>query len=313
MIRYLPYVAIEKDKWDACIANAANGNIYSFSWYLDSCCECWDALVEDDYNAIMPLPHRKKAGFSYIYPPSLIQQLGIFSASEITAEKVAEFFKAIPAKFLYIEINLNHYNPAGLLKATKSERINLELDLNKSYEELRQAYSENLRRNLKKVPDNFFTISKAGNLDDLISLFKSGQAEKITTLPKDFYEVLKRIYSASGQRSACELWQVFSAGELYAGVFFVTACRRIVFLFSASSKKAKDTNAMHFLIDSFINEHAQSPMILDFEGSDNGSLARFYKSFGATEKNYTKVISSKIPGFTIKLLKFLLKIKKQLF
>ena len=39
----------------------------------------WDALVEDDYVSVMPLPYRKKMGVTYIFPPTMTQQLGVFS------------------------------------------------------------------------------------------------------------------------------------------------------------------------------------------------------------------------------------------
>lgn len=310
MIKYLPYNEIKRNKWDACIENSINGNVFAFSWYLDSACEQWDALVEDDYCFVMPLPYRKKLGFAYVFPPSLIQQLGIFSAFKITASKVEEFVKAIPPKFKYAEILLNHCNPVETLDITRQQHTNLELDLNRPYSELQRAYSENLRRNLKKIPENFFSIRKSENIDGLIGLFRSTRETKIGCLPKDFYQVLHKIFAAATNNSCKELWQVYSGDELFAGVLFVSGCHKAVFLFSASSDKAKKHHAMHYLVDRFIEAHAGNHLILDFEGSDNETLARFYRNFGATEKNYTKIEFSKLPGFIIKSLKLFFKIKK---
>ncbi len=41
---------------------AFNGLIYAKSWYLDIVADQWDALVENDYEKIFPLVHRKKYG-----------------------------------------------------------------------------------------------------------------------------------------------------------------------------------------------------------------------------------------------------------
>ncbi len=41
----------------------------------------WDALVLDDYQAVMPLTWRSKFGIRYLYQPAFTQQTGIFSAS----------------------------------------------------------------------------------------------------------------------------------------------------------------------------------------------------------------------------------------
>ncbi|HPS27467.1 MAG TPA: GNAT family N-acetyltransferase [Bacteroidales bacterium] len=312
MISYVVYNELDKEKWNNCIARSVNGQVYAFSWYLDSTCEHWDALVEDDYRAVMPLPSRKKLGFFYIFPPTLTQQLGVFSDKEISASEVAAFIHAIPAKFKYVETLINYGNPHEKLKTAKKTHINLELDLGKPYSEIHKAYSENLRRNLKKISESYFSIKREDTLENLITIFKNNREAKIGTLPRDFYDVLRKIALASGGQDCGELWNIYSSGELQAGIFFVKGCGRAVFLFSASTDDAKKHHAMPYLIDFFIRAYAGSPLILDFEGSDNPNLARFYRSFGATERNYLKIEFSAFPDLIIKIIKYLLKIKNKL-
>ena len=107
MIRYLKHTEINKLKWDECIRNSSNEIIYAYSWYLDVVCPEWEALVEDDYVCIMPLPLGKKYGFTYAYPPLFTQQLGLFSLLEIAEGKTMEFIAAIPPHYRYIEMSLN--------------------------------------------------------------------------------------------------------------------------------------------------------------------------------------------------------------
>ena len=54
-IRFLRRSEIDLDKWDDTIAKATHSLPYAFSWYLDAVAEHWDALVMDDYKAVMPL------------------------------------------------------------------------------------------------------------------------------------------------------------------------------------------------------------------------------------------------------------------
>jgi hypothetical protein len=84
-IQHLTRNEIDSIKWNNCVERSANGLIYAFSYYLDALCDNWDAFVIDDYNAIMPLPWRKKAGIKYIYAPPFIQQLGIIGTHEATS------------------------------------------------------------------------------------------------------------------------------------------------------------------------------------------------------------------------------------
>ena len=52
---------------------------------------------------------------------------------------------------------------------------------------------------------------------------------------------------------------------------------------------------MTFLIDSVIREFSPSKLVLDFEGSNDPNLARFYKGFGAKEVEYKSLIINRLP------------------
>ena len=108
MIQYLTHNQINLNKWDATVAEC--GNIYAYSWYLDIVRPGWDALVEDDYQSVMPLTGGKKFGVNYLFQPYFAQQLGVFSKQSLTPEKTEAFLKAIPSKYRFAEIRLNESN-----------------------------------------------------------------------------------------------------------------------------------------------------------------------------------------------------------
>ncbi|MBK8472915.1 MAG: hypothetical protein IPL33_12555 [Sphingobacteriales bacterium] len=54
-IRYVAHADIDRLRWDDAITRAANSLPYAYSWYLDIVAPHWDALVTDDYSAVMPL------------------------------------------------------------------------------------------------------------------------------------------------------------------------------------------------------------------------------------------------------------------
>ena len=109
-IRYLTHSEIDSGKWDACISKAFNGMVYAYSWYLDTVCEYWEALVEDDYKSVFPLTWKKKMGIYYLFQPFFAQQLGIFSQKLLNEEIVSSYIEAIPNKYHFVEINLNAFN-----------------------------------------------------------------------------------------------------------------------------------------------------------------------------------------------------------
>ena len=109
-ISYLPQQQIDKTKWDNCINGSSNGLIYARSYYLDITAPGWNALVLNDYEAVMPLPTRKKWIFSYLFEPPMTPILGVFG-NQVSGTLVNAFLQAIPATIRSWDYSLNHYNP----------------------------------------------------------------------------------------------------------------------------------------------------------------------------------------------------------
>lgn len=50
------------------------------------------------------------------------------------------------------------------------------------------------------------------------------------------------------------------------------------------------------LIDQLIRQHAATNSVLDFEGGNDASLARFYQGFGAREVSYPALKINNLPA-----------------
>ena len=93
-IQYLPHHEIDKKRWDNVISSASNGLIYAYSVYLDHMSDHWDALVLNDFEAVMPLTWKKKFGIYYLYQPPFAACLGVFG-QRLTAEMIDHFVQSI--------------------------------------------------------------------------------------------------------------------------------------------------------------------------------------------------------------------------
>ena len=107
-ILHLRHKQIDRIKWDATIAQSLCDLPYAYSWYLDVVCPMWEALATEDYAFVMPLPLKKKWGISYLIHPIWVQQLGVFSAQEVTSEIFIAFRCRIP--YLVYDFNINYLN-----------------------------------------------------------------------------------------------------------------------------------------------------------------------------------------------------------
>ncbi len=297
-IKYYQHSEIDKIKWDKCIAKSFNGIIYAYSWYLDIVSENWDALIEDDYKAVFPLTQRKKYNVFYLYPPFFTQQLGVFSVNKLQEDKVENFIKSIPAKYRFIEINLNKYNKVNSNEYHLIPNKTHELDLINSYQQLYGMFSTNTKRNIKKAIKNNLTFQKNTSPDEIIRLFRNNRGKDIDTLSEKDYNHLKHLINLLVLKNRAEVWSAYnSKGDLCAGVFYATSNNKTIFLFSGRNEEAKENGAIPFLINQFIFENSQKNLTLDFAGSNDSNLARFYKSFGSKECFYYQLKINNLPWY----------------
>ncbi len=288
MIIYLKHEQIDFRKWDNCISNSPNSLIYAYSWYLHFVTEKWDALIEDDYKSVFPMPYREKYGLKYIFQPTLTQQLGIFSIEEITNSKVNDFIMAIPDEFKLTQINLNTNNPTRKNNQYSFvDNINIELDLSNDYETIKSSYSKNLKRNINKAKKNSLSISNSVKPELIIDLFKNNKGAEVKGYSKDDYKKIIRLIYSLIDKGLVDISTAFSKeNNLLGGIFILKDKHRYIFIFSGLSEEGKEKGAMPFLINNYIENNCNSKMIFDFEGSNSPSIARFFKSFGAEEFHY---------------------------
>lgn len=300
MIRYLKHELINKTKWDQALEQSVNAYVYAYSFYLDAVCHGqWDAVIKDDYSLIMPLPYSNKMGIKYIHMPFFVQQLGIFYQKSCSNFDLMEMMRAVPKDFRWLELNANKYLygrfPQSLIQ---SDRVNYELELTSDYQKIYQAYSTNLKRNLKKAHSLAIKMVNYVNPEELIQLFRNNKGQELQVYQEGDYQDLKKLIYLLMHKGLAEVHGVIDErNTVIAAALWVRSPGRLIFLFSGLSEEGKEKNAMPFLIDSFIRKHSERSMVLDFEGSNDAGLARFYSSFGAQKLLYQSLFENRFPKF----------------
>lgn len=290
MILYLLHDDIDKTKWDDCIRKAFNGNIYALSWYLDVVHPGWEALVEDDYTRVMPLTGNKKYGVYYLFQPFFTQQLGIFSTEILNSGVINNFIAVIPEKFRFVQINLNIHNHPRFEDYRLIPNKSHLLDLISRYPKLSARYNTNTRRNLKKSLASGLTLVKGMEPGLLTGMFVQNKGREVKHWHNVHYQRLHQLMFKAMFKGMGEIYGVYTEhNELCAGAFFLKDHQHLIFLFSASTPEARQNMAMTFLLDAVIKEYAETALVLDFEGSNDPNLARFYRGFGSQEVSYYRL------------------------
>jgi hypothetical protein len=310
MISYKRHNEINKQKWDDCILNSVNRRPYAFSWFLDIVSPGWEALEMNGYETVFPLTQNRKFGIRYLYQPFFAQQLGVFSREHLTETLVEQFLQAIPRRFSFIHIHLNSMNKIDPDRYKVTVRANHELDLIPSYETIFNNYNQNTRRNIRKALDHDITILRKVEPDELITLFRNNWGKNEKSLKFRHYNTLRSLITHSLKNSFSLITGAYLPdGKLCAGVFLLSDKDRVIFHFAASDQNARENGSMFLLIDRFIKEHAGQPLILDFEGSADPDVARFYKGFGAREISFSEILINRLPGPVSRMVYFMKKLR----
>ena len=273
-VHIIPSAKINKDKWDHCIEENSNGLLYSRYDYINTMTSNWHGIVVGDYQAVMPLPWRKKWGIRYVYTPPFMQQLGL-----VGAIKDINIVKAIQSFCSYFTYNFNFSNLTLLEGTNYTQHTNLIIPLNNTAESLQSGYSKSLAHNIKKA--KLLVKVVPGSIDKAIRNYEKYQGAKMPHVNQADYQHLFQILNSNG--------------DTIANIVCLKDNKRIYNPLSSSSPEGKTSSAMHLLLDSIITEHAGSNLLFDFEGSDLAGVKEFYRLFGAIEQPYYRLHQNNLP------------------
>ena len=288
MIRFLKHSEIDSEKWNQTVRNSLSPNVLAEYESLDLLTgdDTWHALVQDDYEAVMPLPTRKKGVLKYVYTPFFMPQMGIFSAREITVDETEAFLCEISKHYVLADVLLNE--KTGIQKTDNAHFVSHVTSLQPSYNELYSLFHENTKRNIKVGKNTGCRITVGEeSVADIITLFRAnrGQGSNVH-FQEDDYARLSKLADYLLKNNLLEVYGVrTNDNQLAAGALFVKDGNRHWFWFSGRDNQLSACKPMFLLLDAYIRDHAESDLLLDFNGSKNENVARLYQGFGG--KHYT--------------------------
>ncbi|MEZ4983774.1 MAG: hypothetical protein R2795_01845 [Saprospiraceae bacterium] len=291
-IRLLRREEIDKTKWNSCIHYAFNGNIFGYMWYLDAMARDWDALVMDDYAAVLPLPRvAGRWGRTRIQQPPLTRELAIYAIDPPSDKRINSFWEALATHYPEVELTVDSFGQVRKAGWHNTTATNYFLPLADRYENLRERYSPTLLEQLSAAAtQSWMSVS---NLKPEVVAEKYRQAHPHISeavfhgLQRIMYNVLHRGWGfVSGITDG--------QSEILAADFFIFSHGRMMSLAPFASERGKEIHAQAFLYDLIIRQQAGKPQSLDFNAHED--FAAFAEQFGAIDYPYYHVASPKRVG-----------------
>jgi len=294
---------LDKDKWNNCVEKAVNTNIYAFTWYLDIVSKNWEGLIYGDYELVFPIIFQKPFFFKKIYHPLFCQQLGPFASNTKllhNEDVVLSILQFLVLRYKKFTFSINHHVSNLFKKIIQDnklminylDRVNLELDLSLTHNRIISSYSTNHKRTLKLNYSNLkWDIETKINTDyinEFLASYKQYVGFKANLTANSHATIQSIIHYALKQNIGFLIGIRDKECQLLGAAFFIVSRNRDILLFNFSAK-ILNFNIMTIIIDQYIKMNVKKNKVLDFEGSNIQSLKRFYKGFGAVEKNYTHI------------------------
>ncbi len=293
-IRKLTYQQIDFNKYDLCIKNATNSRTEAYSWYLDIVCnKNWEALVLDDYKAVMPLPIRKKYLISYVYNPMWILQLGVFSNQKNT--NINAFLNKLFKQYKLVDLRLNTNNlPTKTTHLTKKETHFLKTS---DYENLKKSFRSDRKKDLKRAIKHKLTPNwNTSNLDNFIDLYAFNLQQRAKEITNKDITRVRKLLKTILHKNKGELLTIYDKNEhLVAGGFFLKHHDIVTILLSTTDLKNRRNGGNTFLIDTAIQKYQNHFTNFDFGGSSIPSIANYFLSFQAKTANYFQINYNNLP------------------
>ena len=282
-VKFVRHEAIDKTKWNSCVHFSANGNIFGYKWYLDNVSKEWHGLVEGDYESVMPLVWRKNFwGRKSLYTPPLTRELGVYSVNIMSDKRLRGFLQAIPSDLRAGYIDLNEQNiPTSGVAVKLTEKLNHQLSLQSSYEELEQHFTSGQK---EWSPHSSLRATNTVKPEKIADFYLKHSPAPYRQKKVVFHALQRIMYNALhrgwGSGSGIE----DEHGTLLAVNFFLYSHGRAVSLVPVVSAEGRRLHALRFLFGLFIRSGAGRPLILDFNSQDS-----WYGDFGAGANTYRRI------------------------
>jgi hypothetical protein len=293
MIVYLTNNEIDRDQWDTCIMNSHTLKPYGYSWFLDCMAPGWQALVDDEYDSVFPLPGFSRFGIRYLATPVFLQQLGAFSPDKPSPDMLNEFLEYLPSFYRLVDLCVGQKVEHEGFRIT--EKANFELNLSKPYEKLRENFTSHCKRNIDSAAKKHPRLVDDVTPGQLIDLFIRNKGKEIKGIKPRDYERLNNLLNYCLANKKGRIIGVRSGRkELLYGLFIVETKGNKTMLLVVNTPQSRERRIGYYVVNEIIKEYSSTHTTLDFAGSSIPSIAAFMESFGSIKTPFYRICQNRL-------------------
>ena len=293
MIGYFKNKEIDRELWDNCIRSSVTTKPYPYSWYLDIMSPGWEALVDDDYDSVFPVPSYVKFGVQYAATPAFIQQLGAFSPDKSASNAIIEFLDFMPDIYKLTDLCIGQKVEYSGYKVT--EKSNFELSLSSDYEKLWGRYTPECRKYITGAEKKRYEITGNVSPEELVDLCIENKRSNIEGVRLRDYDSLVNLMHHCIEGNKGRIAAVKAAKKrLVYGLFLVELPGSITIVLESNTPRSIEKRISYYVINEIIKEYTSTGAVLDFAGLSDKSIATGGKAFGALNIPYYRIYRNRL-------------------
>lgn len=259
-IKVLKRDEIDDQKWDSCVHFAPNGNIFSYTWYLDCIYDDWHGIVESGYTSVMPLFVKKKGIFKqkYFQNSDLIPYTGLSTCNVTSPKRIESFLTIANEQASYGKVILNEKNFHHQLKnlSLHSEVLFHSIFLGEPYESISQKYSSILLNGLSQTNVAYVFESNA-KVEDVINSYQKNNHLQLNDF--NYHAYHRILYQAIHRGIAQGAVLRDEKGKNIASFFLIFGQGKAHIILPSYDKACADKWALHRLVDVIFRTNAGRP------------------------------------------------------
>lgn len=296
-VRYVPHLQIDFKRWDKCIRKSFNGFVCAYSWYLNIVSPDWDALIEGDYDAVMPLTKSTFLGYPVLVAPKLANQLGIFSATIIDDEVLQAFISAIPPHFTFVRLGMNKFNRLKHDECIPGDQLAFDLDLINPYSKAVSLYSDEVR-NLLEIGWSHKLKVQPGLSGLEFALFLKAQFPFQTYVSPEEIFAMEELVVTSIKNKTGLLCGIYTEDEkLLGAMFFVWSHQKAQAVFHRFVKNKLADAGFVMIINEFIQYNSEKNLILRVETKRKSNYITLLEGVGAKKTAIISLYRNHLPWY----------------
>jgi hypothetical protein len=262
-LEFVPFEKIDKNKWNGTVHYAPNGNVYGYYWYLRSVVKEWDAIIEGDYQSVMPIPRANWSGFEL----DLIPSAGPYTVNALTENRVSEFYTKWSEAASKYSYPFNEKLTTHLAKidnhALKSAALS-SINLFDSYDVLVNNYTLDTKSEIDHLNYDDFSFSAIEKPEVFLAKEKLSHQEK---------NILFRLFYNAIQRGTGSCIKVINTNKnTNAFAFFISDRGKI---YTAYTGRQNDIQAELLLFDTFIKNNSSTSSSLHSSTANHQIISKF--------------------------------------